>query len=201
MSGTCSKKLDLLGHTFGRLTVIGEVGKNKFGRTLWKCSCRCGGQKVIATQFLRSGESQSCGCFRKETAAATGKRNKKHRSIGTVEYQTWGRIIQRCHNSKNKDYKHYGGRGIKVCDRWMKSFDMFLQDMGHRPLNMTSIDRIDNNGNYEPNNCRWANNKTQHNNSRNNRCFEFQGRTQTIAQWARDFGIKQCTLAHRIRKG
>lgn len=110
------------------------------------------------------------------------------------ERTAWRRMIQRCTNPKDKNYKTYGGRGIKVCDRWMKSFDTFFEDIGSAPSEDLTIDRINNNGNYEPNNCRWATRKQQSNNKRDNVIIRFNGQSKTLAEWAEAFGMKYHTV-------
>ena len=152
------KTLDLTGMTFGRLTVVSAAPK--LGeKARWVCSCSCGGTTSASTSNLRAGLSKSCGCGRKESL----KKKATHGMSGSKEYAVWTAMIQRCSNPKRRDYKHYGGRGIKVCARWVQSFADFLSDLGSRPSGLT-LDRIDVNGDYEPTNCRWATWETQQNN-------------------------------------
>ncbi|MDE4297182.1 hypothetical protein PXK56_18520 [Phaeobacter gallaeciensis] len=117
----------------------------------------------------------------------------------TKAYQAWNSMKQRCMNAKSKDYPRYGGRGIKICDRWL-SFENFLADMGEKPRDMT-LDRIDNDGDYEPGNCRWASARTQSNNRRSNHCLTYEGKTQTLSEWSRETGIEKATLLNRIKNG
>jgi len=126
--------------------------------------------------------------------------NKTHGMDGTSIYKTWIGLKARCYNKNDKDYKNYGGRGIKVCKRWKNSFENFYNDMGDKPKGM-SIDRIDNNGNYEPSNCRWATIEQQNNNKRNNHLLTYNGKTQTITQWSREIKVPVSTLQCRLLRG
>jgi len=142
--------------------------------------------------------TQSCGCLK---AIVTSAKNKKHGMFGTKEYSSYHRMKDRCFDKKNKDYKNYGARGITICDRWLNSFENFYADMGNKPTPKHSIDRIDNDGNYEPSNCRWASNIQQARNKRNNRKITINGVTKIISEWADVYGINGSTIRQRINLG
>lgn len=189
-----AKYIDLVGSVFGRLTVI-EYSHSQHDR-LWRCLCDCGNETIVRTNHLRLGRIKSCGCLRKDTLSEIktihGKRHSR-------EYNAWCGMIQRCKNPKNKRYKHYGGRGIAVCDKW-KTFAGFYEDMGERPK-AHSLDRINNNGDYCKDNCRWATSEDQANNKQVNKYIEIAGEIKTMAQWAKHANINQQTLRKRIMRG
>lgn len=153
------KLLDLTGKTVGRLTVIKFAGFNNTPHSFWLCKCDCGNEKIIRGYSLKSGNTKSCGCLNIENSK---KSNTKHNKYGSREYITWKGMIQRCNNPKATRYKNWGGKGITICKRWEK-FENFYEDMGKRPEGMT-LDRIDNDGNYELKNCKWATSTEQNNN-------------------------------------
>jgi hypothetical protein len=148
------------GMTFGRLSVVSFAGINRSRKRTFTCLCECGNVVKVTSSRVYSGRVISCGCYQKEQAS---KANHKHGQTRTAIYERWKAMWQRCVNPNNKRWKHYGGRGISVCDRW-KKFENFLADMGQPPKGL-SIDRINNDGNYEPANCRWATAKQQRINS------------------------------------
>ena len=187
-----------IGQRFGRLTVI-ERAPNRPGNTcaIWRCICDCGNEKLKSSHDLKRAHAPSCGCWGQERIAASVR---THGQIDSKEYYCWAAIKQRCHNTKNEMYHYYGDRGIEVCARWRDSFEAFLEDMGESPSG-TSIDRIDNNGNYEPGNCRWTTAKVQGNNKRNNHPMTARGETHHMAEWAAIVGIRRGTIANRLRYG
>jgi len=158
---------DLRNQVFDRLTVIECVGTNERNNLLWKCQCECGNIAIIVSCSLLSRMTKSCGCYGREQSRIE---NTTHGKSKSSEYRIWSGIIQRCTNPNNNRYSDYGGRGITVCDRWLK-FENFYADMGDRPDGM-SIDREDNDGNYEPDNCRWATDEEQRYNKRNTPKFD-----------------------------
>lgn len=147
--------VDLIGQQFNKLTVVAYYGKDNRGGTLWKCSCSCGSGKEVITSTgnLRSGNTNSCGCFQKERASET---SKTHGLSNSITYSSWVNMINRCKYESYEHYDRYGGRGIKVCDRWLESFENFLEDMGERPSKEITLDRIDLDGDYFPENCKWS---------------------------------------------
>ena len=194
---------DLTGCKFGRLTVA-QYSHRVGQQHLWLTVCECGKQQVVYGSNLTRGHTQSCGCLQVERAsfAHIGRvyraTNLRHGMSNSPTFRAWGGAKNRCLNPKNKKYKIYGARGIKICERWMR-FENFLADMGIKPPG-TSLGRIDNNGNYEPGNCRWETPLQQANNTRTNRFIQFNGETRTLAEWARLKGLGRATLALRVKK-
>ena len=159
-----SRRRDLTGKAYDRLTVIGMAYRDRFGNAHWLCECECGNEVVIRGSNLNAGRSRSCGCLNLERLTSHGHRTTKP----TRTYKSWISMKERCLNPKNPGFVYYGERGIQVCKRWLDSFENFLEDMGERPPD-TSIDRINVDGSYEPSNCRWADAVTQANNKRRNK--------------------------------
>lgn len=189
-----------IGDTFGRLTVKRRLPKVPYTTTKFECLCDCGSTAIVRKDSLYTGKQVSCGCYLKECNSTRFRTHGESRNR-TVEYDTWAHMIRRCHTPTTKNYERYGGRGIVVCDRWRYSYEAFLADMGRRPSAKHSLDRTDNNGNYEPSNCQWVTAKEQCNNTCRNHHVTFQGRTQTIAQWERELGLTRNLLRSRIGSG
>ena len=187
-----------IGDKFGRLTVIGYCGVQMISgnpNRVWKCKCDCGNVVDVRTSKLKSGSKRSCGCLMIEhQKEAPIKHGKSH----SREFNTWQRMKQRCYTKGCDSYKNYGARGIKVCDRWLHSFENFYADMGEAPKGY-SIDRIDSNGDYCPENCRWASMREQQNNKRNTFLITFNGITKPLSYWSETLGIKSNTIHARIR--
>ncbi len=192
---------DLTGKVFGRLTALHYAGNYQ-----WLCSCSCGTIKRVAGSHLRAGSIVSCGCFQRECVAEMGRtRNRRHgesrHGRRELEWTAWSRMWQRCTNPKRKDWKHYGGRGVTVCERWA-TYENFLADMGRRPSSKHSIDRFpDTNGNYEPGNCRWATWTEQARNRRNNKLITHNGETRCLSEWAELHGLTTHQLYNRLASG
>ena len=194
---------DLTGMTIGRLTVLGRA-ENKNGRVAWNVICNCGNSKVVTTHELHSGDTRSCGCIHKEQLAKRNKQNAKHGMSKTKTYNTWNNIKDRCYNPNCKYYQDYGGRGISMYGDWLNNFQAFY-DYVSKLLHFNeagySLDRINNDGNYEPNNLRWATQKEQLRNTRVNRIVEYQGRAITLSEVAELTGISFATLHNRWKRG
>lgn len=187
-------KIEMTGLRFGRLTVLKDSGRRKDRKIVWTCACDCGKTVDVIGTSLRSGLTQSCGCLKQEVIT-------KHGESGTKLYSHWEGIIDRTTNSNNSRSHRYMERGITVCDEWREyqNFSKWAKENGYSEE--LSLDRINNDGNYEPNNCRWVDMKTQGNNRSTNNNIEFDGKTQTLTQWAEELGINKSTLSKRIHRG
>lgn len=186
------KPINLSGLQYGRLTVINRVDGDN---SKCVCSCSCGTIKTYWSSAITGGRTQSCGCLR----ADISPHNKRHGMAGSPTYKSWQHMIDRCNNNRNPSYKDYGARGITICERW-SLFDYFLADMGVKPEGKT-IDRIENDGNYCPENCQWSDKTAQANNRRSSRIITHNGESLTLAQFARKFNISIGTLWYRLKSG
>lgn len=187
--------IDLTGKKFEKLTVIkradDHIQKNGRRRLRWECKCECGNIVIVSGDDIKKGHTKSCGCLL-----------KTHGLTKTRLFSIMNHIKSRCYNKNHHAYNHYGGRGIKVCDEWLNDFKSFYEwSMANGYSDNLSIDRIDVNGNYEPGNCRWTNNKTQQNNTRFNKKLTYQGQTKNISQWAELLNIPYSTLYSRLTSG
>lgn len=181
---------DLKGDRFGRLVALYPVGRYRRTYT-WLCICDCGVESVVIGTSLSIGNTKSCGCLEIENRIT-------HHMSETPEYNAWKSMIQRCRNPNHPEWNLYGGRFIKVCARWMDSFETFFEDMGPRPGELFSIERRNNSLGYSPENCYWATKRQQANNTRRNRTITHRGETHTVSQWARKLGIHRNTLDMRL---
>jgi len=188
---TRGRPFDLSGERFGMLSVIDYAGK-KGRENLWCCMCDCGQQQTAPASRLIAGKVRSCGCLVSIT-------NTKHGLSHSPEYDCWKNIKSRCYNENNGEYKNYGARGIVMCERWIVSFENFIADMGTRPSPNHSIDRIDVDGNYCKENCRWATLKQQNDNKRQSVIITAFGETLSLTSMAKKHGVSPTTLAYRLR--
>lgn len=191
--------IDISGKTFGRLKAIEPFGKTKSRVAVWKCVCECGNVSYVDGSSLRTGRTRSCGCLNKENSSL---KNTIHGKSTTRVYKIWQKIKDRCHNKKNDHFNCYGGRGITVCEEWEKDFMSFYNwAMRHGYRDDLTIDRIDVNGNYCPENCRWSTQKEQTNNTRKNKILEMKGEKHTLKQWSEIKNINYSSLRKRIKLG
>lgn len=193
--------IDLTGQRFGCLTVLGYKGPHG-KHSYWYCRCDCGAITSPASNSLRTGHTQSCGC----QVAKAGPESSRyvHGGTGTPEYYTWRNMITRCYWVNAECFRNYGGRGITVCERWRTSFANFKADMGERPTPQHTLERIDNDGHYCPENCKWATKSEQALNRRpkyTSRLLTIGNITRTIGEWARLYGLNAGTLRGRIDRG
>lgn len=180
-------RAQLEGLKFNRLTV-----KQRMCGAIWECVCDCGNVLGVSTYQLKSGKTKSCGCWSRD-------RTKKHGMEGTAIYNAWAAMIQRCTNPKNRFFHAYGARGITICNEWL-DFKNFYADMGDKPEGM-SLDRINNDGNYEPSNCKWSTQKEQIRNRRVSPKYEYQGQLKSLAEWCELYNLPWRRIYERMRLG
>jgi hypothetical protein len=191
MSG---KLIDLSGRKFNRLLVI-NFSHMKGKHSYWKCECDCGNDKITRADCLKNNTVKSCGCLNRE---ANGVKHGQH---GTKLYHVWAGVKDRCNNPNAKHFKHYGGRGISICEEWKVDYIIFFNwamEKGYKEG--LTIERIDVNGNYEPSNCKWITQKEQAKNTTRNRKITYDGQTLNITEWAEELGINRNTLNARLNK-
>lgn len=195
-------RINMTGERFGTQVVLAAAGVDLHRQALWLVRCDCGTERKVQGGKLRRGESTSCGCGKPaKCAAANIKHGAASRGRLTPEYRTWSNMIFRCENPAGKSYRDYGGRGIRVCERWRNDFAVFLADMGLKPSAKHEVDRINNDGDYEPNNCRWATRRQNARNKRSNVLLEAQGRRMLLVDWARELGVCESTISQRLLHG
>ena len=202
------KPIDLTGQTFGKLTVLGRAPNiiggvaKKRSRRAYYCRCECGAEKIIVGDSLKSGHTKSCGC---DVARRISESRKTHGESKAPLYGIWSAIKRRCYNTHAVEYPWYGGRGIEMCDEWRNSYEAFRNwslGKGYKPNgHECTIDRIDTNGNYCPENCRWVDSVAQANNRRSNHLLTYNGETHNVTEWSNLVGIPMKTLSSRIHSG
>lgn len=193
--------IDITGQRFGRLVAIGPVGRYRNTQIVWLCQCDCGNTCTPIVNNLRKGKSKSCGCLRDDTARET---HTKHGMKRHPLYAAWVDMNARCRNPNAANYSDYGGRNIKVCDKWRESFQAYhdyVTQLDNYGVKGCTLDRIDNDGNYEPDNMRWASDIEQARNKRNNRMITHDGKAQCLQAWAEDLQINRNTLKNRLNAG
>lgn len=182
---------DLTGNVYGKLTVIALTECSKFRSSWFECRCECGKRVVVRGSVLLGGGTKACfSCA-----------HTKHGQSRTVVYRIWTNIKYRCYKEGSQSYHKYGARGITVCDRWLNSFENFIADLGPRPTPKHSVERLDNNSNYEPGNCKWATPKEQQNNTSMCRWIEYDGMTKTLSQWSDVIGVSAQVIGKRLDGG
>lgn len=189
---------DITGNRYGMLTVIGRSVKNRFGEQLWLCTCDCGKERDMRKHRLVSGQSTSCGCdiFKRKSAL-----KKTHGRTDSPEYKAWISMKARCLNETDQSYPSYGGRGITVCEIWKKDFQAFIGHVGNRPFPEAQIDRINNDGNYEPGNVRWTTRKENTRNRRISKIWSIKGHTFNSLDDAAIFFRKSISTVYRWCNG
>lgn len=192
---------DLTGLVVGRLTVVRFAGRDQ--KSKWVCRCECGNECTVAVDKLQDAvrPTRSCGCLAREVSAENGSKRFTHKMSHSPEYYSWQGMKRRCEDPRTTNFALYGGRGIVVCERWRTSFESFFEDMGPRPSRRHSLDRINNHGNYEPENCRWATKKTQSRNTRTNRTLLYNGDQLSVAALCELSGISRSTMTNRLKRG
>lgn len=185
-----------MGKKFGKLEVLKDSGiRTKYGRVKWFCKCDCGNDVLVVSIYLLNGDTKSCGCLKYKITHGCTRSGQK-----TPEYGVWHNMKMRCYNPETPNYERYGGRGISVCDSWQNNFRMFLKDMGIRPTSKHTIERMDNDGPYSPENCKWATYKEQNRNKINNHLITYGRKTLSITEWAEYFNVNRDLIWGRIRR-
>lgn len=199
--------IEMAGTRWGRLTVLEQAGRTDKGVVIWRCRCDCGSDHAVSGVVLRAGKSTSCGCAREEIrtlllAKGRTKHGEGAPSAESPEFRSWRHMIDRCTNPRNHAFERYGGRGIRVCDRWISSYSSFLADMGRKPTPKHTIDRINNDGNYEPENCRWASILQQASNRSDNVWLKVNDELMILSDAVRRFTkLTNSAVAGRLHRG
>ncbi len=188
-------RLNLIGQKYERLTVVSFAGKDKSRASRWLCRCDCGNERIVEGSYLKRGHTKSCGCLQRQLVA---ERSTTHGGCETLEYTSFKKAKARCTNPNAREFDHYGGRGIKFL---FDGFEEFLAEVGPRPGKEYSLDRINNEGNYEHGNVRWATQKNQNRNKRTNRYLTYQNETLCLVSWAEKLGLNHEAIRSRLRSG
>lgn len=189
---------DLTNKRFERLLVLKFAGKGRHGEPLWECRCDCGNIKIVSAGHLTNGDTRSCGCLHKERFSLS---HTTHGESKSRLYKIWVGVKTRCCDKRSRNYHKYGQRGITVCEEWLNSYENFKTwAVVNGYSNVLTLDRIDSNGNYCPSNCRWATQKEQQNNRRNNHLLTYNGETLTVSQWNEKLGFTRGTVSQRLNK-
>lgn len=192
------KRIELTGQTINGIKILGVKGKASSGDILWNCICRCGKEFCTSGSAIKSGKTKSCGCFQKQQVK---KSNSTHGGSNTLLYKIWRTMKVRCENPKSEKFTRYGGRGIKICSEW-QDFSVFRDwAIENNYSDELSIDRINNDGDYTPSNCRWVTMKVQARNTSRNRWIELNGVRKTLAEWSELTGLKRKTISGRLDRG
>jgi len=187
---------NLIGLSFGRLTVTNVAPRDTQNKLRWELVCTCGNIIITRGASLQNGHTRSCGCLGAENLLLRTTHNKSK----TPEWKAWKNMKARCNNPDDARFKGYGGRGISMCKRW-DIFENFYADMGGKPSTKHSLDRINNNGNYTRQNCRWATSREQSDNTRVSRHYTHNGVTKNLTEWCRELGIPRTTMFNRLERG
>lgn len=189
------KRNNYTGKTFGRLLVLECAGRDKHNNALWNCQCICGASTLTSSLKLTRGYTRSCGCLQRDLASM---RATTHGMSKSAEFNIWGHIKRRCFDQRTPQWDDYNGRGITMCEEWRHSFEAFFKNVGPRPTKAHTIERINNNGNYEPGNVRWATRLEQNRNTRVTRFLTHNGVTKCLGEWAEELNLNSATLGQRI---
>lgn len=192
------KKIELIGKRFGRLMVIDEYDRPYSGAYRYLCKCDCGNEVVVWGCSLRAGHSRSCGCYKRDTTIA---RNTKYKKEDKILYSTWKGMRQRCNDKNHIRYNRYGGRGIQVCNEWNDYMKFYYWSIENGYEKGKQLDRINNDADYTPNNCRWVTAFENNNNKNNVKRFEIEGVVHTLSEWCQIYNIKKSTVRARLRRG